>query len=201
MTVMQLAVGGFDRNFTYLATDGGESLLVDPTGDRGVVGRALETLEGTGLRYILVTHGHGDHVGLLDEVSRKFPDAEICGHPGNPYARRKLADNERLPFGAGEIEVLYTPGHSRDSVCYLADRRALFTGDTLFMDYVGFARKPESSLSSLRRIRKLPDTLTVYPGHDYGTVPFRTLAEEKRLNAFLNCPNLEEFQKLLKDMD
>ena len=201
MTVMQLAVGGFDRNFTYLATDGGEAVLIDPTGDPATVDPALAGLSGTRLRYILVTHGHGDHVELLDEVSRKYPDAEICGHPGNRYARRKLADNEVLELGGGRIETLYTPGHSRDSVCYFADRSSLFTGDTLFVDYVGFARKPEGLYSSLKRIAKLPESAVVYPGHDYGCVPHRTLAEEKRSNAFLNCPTLEEFKQQLKDMD
>ena len=158
MMVFQLAVGGFDHNFTYLGTDGGEALLIDPTGDAATVNSALEPLSGTRMRYILVTHGHADHVGLLDEVRRKYPEAEVCGHPGNRHANRKLADNEVLPLGSGGVAALYTPGHSRDSVCYLADRESLFTGDTLFMDCVGFARRPEVLYSSLKRLAKLPES-------------------------------------------
>ena len=201
MKVFQLAVGGFDHNFTYLGTDGGEALLIDPTGDAETVDAALENLPEVRMRYILVTHGHADHVGLLDEMRRRYPEAEVCGHPGNRYVSRKLADNETLPLGPGAVETLYTPGHSRDSVCYLANRAALFTGDTLFMDYVGFARKPEVLYSSLKRLAKLPESLTVYPGHDYGSVPHRTLAEEKRSNPYLNCATAEEFKTKLKDMD
>lgn len=201
MTVMQLAVGGFDHNFTYLGTDGGEAVLIDPTGDGKVVDSALAGVPGLRLRYILVTHGHADHVGLLDETVRKYPEAEVCGHPGNRYARRKLEDNEVLELGGSRIETLYTPGHSRDSVCYFADRSSLFTGDTLFVDCVGFARRPEGLYSSLKRLAKLPENAVVYPGHDYGSVPSRTLAEEKRRNVFFNCPTLEEFKQQLKDMD
>ena len=110
MSVFQLAVGGFDHNFTYLGTDGNEALLVDPTGDAGIVDAALETLPDVRLRYILVTHGHADHVGLVDAMRRKRPESEVCGHPGNRYAERKLADGETLPLGDGRIE---TPGSTR----------------------------------------------------------------------------------------
>ena len=201
MTVFQLAVGGFDRNFTYLGTDGGEALLIDPTGDAEIVNSALETLPNLRMRYILVTHGHADHVELVDAMRRRFPEAELCGHPGNRHAERKLADNETLELGGSRVETLYTPGHSRDSVCYFADRSSLFTGDTLFVDYVGFARRPEGLYSSLKRLAKLPESTTVYPGHDYGCVPHRTLAEEKRHNPFFNCPTLDEFKQQLEDMD
>ena len=201
MTITQLAVGGFDRNFTYLVTEGDEALLIDPTGEAAIVRSALAERPGLRVRDILITHGHGDHVELLDEMRKRFPEAEVCGHPGNRCAERKLADGEILPLGGSRIEALYTPGHSRDSVCYLANREALFTGDTLFVDYVGFARRPEILHSSLKRLAKLPGALIVYPGHDYGEVPFRSLAEEKRRNPFLNCPDPESFKQQLKDMN
>jgi glyoxylase-like metal-dependent hydrolase (beta-lactamase superfamily II) len=201
MRVMQLAVGGFDHNFSYLVADpDGEAVLIDPTGDLEVLRFAWLNARPR-VRYILVTHGHGDHVERLAEAREAFPDAEVCGHPGNRYVTRKLADGEVLAVGSGSIETLYTPGHSRDSACFLADGEALFTGDTLFMDYVGFARKPETLYSSLRRIAKLDGGITIYPGHDYGNVPHRSLAEEKRVNRFLNCPTSDEFKNQLKDMD
>ena len=202
MRVIQLAVGGFDHNFSYIVTAGnGECAVIDPTGDRDVLFPALAAIPEHQVRHILVTHGHADHTGLLAELVAAHPGAEVCGHPGNRYITRKLADGETLELGDSQITALYTPGHSRDAVCYLVDDEALFTGDTLFMDYVGFARHPESLYSSLKRIAKLGGDITIYPGHDYGGVPSRTLAEEKRCNPFLNCRDIEEFKNQLKDMD
>ena len=196
---MQLSVGGFDHNFSYAVGDG-ETALIDPTGAWQVISDALSENGMSTVRYILLTHGHCDHMEELETSKRTFPEAEVCGHPGNRAVSRKLADGETLPLGTSSIEVLFTPGHSADSVCYLCDNSALFTGDTLFVDCVGFARKPESLYSSLRRISKLPGNVTVYPGHDYGRVPFRTLAEEKRENPYLGLPTLEEFKIQLKEL-
>lgn len=199
MRVLQLSVGGYDHNFSYVLEDGGEAALVDPAGSWGMIRRELAVGGLLVLRYILLTHGHADHSEALEEAAHDFPDAEICGHPGNPAVQRRLADGEVLPLGGTSIEVLFTPGHSRDSVCYLFDRSALFTGDTLFVDCVGFARKPEALHDSLKRLAKLPGRTVIYPGHDYGRVPFRPLAEEKRENPYLGCSTLEEFKIQLKE--
>jgi len=201
MRVWQLSVGGFDHNLSYLVTaDGGEALLIDPTGSWDVIRTALAEAEVARLDHVFLTHGHADHVANIPEVKRLFPHVEVCGHPGNSVAERHLADGECLEAGGSTVEILYTPGHSRDSVCYLADRSALFTGDTLFIDSTGFARKPEGLYSSLKRIGKLPGSVTIYPGHDYGCVPFRKLEEEKRLNPYLACKTYDEFKIQLKEL-
>ena len=199
MRVLQLSVGGFDHNFSYAVGDD-ETALIDPAGSWQVICDALAGAGISQVRYILLTHGHSDHLEDLEAAKRAFPEAEVCGHPGNRAACRKLADGETLPLGSSSVEALFTPGHSPDSVCYLCDRSALFTGDTLFVGCVGFARKPESMYSSLKRLSKLPGNITVYPGHDYGSVPFRTLAEEKLDNPYLGCPTLEEFKVQLKEL-
>jgi len=60
--VRQLAVGGYDRNFSYLVTaDNGDAALVDPTGDCEVIRRAVAEAGAITPRYILLTHGHQDH--------------------------------------------------------------------------------------------------------------------------------------------
>ena len=200
MRLLQLAVGGFDHNFSYLLQSGTAAMLVDPTGSTDFLRSAIRDAGVTEVGYIRLTHGHADHYEALEAMKCDYPAAEICGHPGNPVASRRLQDGESLQCGDCRVDVLFTPGHSRDSVSYLVNDEALLTGDTLFVDYVGFARNPESLYSSLRRISKLPPTIVIYPGHDYGSVPYRTLAEEKNNNPYLCASSLSEFKIKLKDL-
>lgn len=201
--VRQLAVGGYDHNFSYLITaDDGDAALVDPTGDCEVIRRAIAAAGKITPRYILLTHGHQDHCECLGEARGYFP-AEVVGHATNPVSgKRSVFNGVKLPFGGGWIEVLGTPGHTRDSLCYrLSDDSALFTGDTLFVGCIGFCRSKDMYDSLTARILPLPDSITVYSGHDYGTVPFRTLGEEKKDNPYLNCPTLEAFRQQLRNLE
>ncbi len=200
--VRQLAVGGFDHNFSYLVTaSNGDAALVDPTGDAEVIRKAVAEAGAVTPRYILLTHGHLDHTQALGEVSVFF-DAPVIAHPIHPLAGKlRLTERTLLPFGDGGIQPVFTPGHSRDSVCYrLSDDSALFSGDVLFVGCVGFCRSKEMFQSLTKKILPLADSLVVYSGHDYGEVPFRTLGEEKKHNPFLRCSTLEEFKELLRQL-
>ncbi len=200
--VHQLAVGGFDHNFSYLiVAANGDAALVDPTGDAAIIEAAVNAAGAVTPRYVLLTHGHLDHTQALGEASVFFP-AEIIAHPNHPEAGKlRLRDGQQLPFGDGFIEAIFTPGHSRDSVCYrLSDNSALFTGDVLFIGEIGFCRSKEMYVSLMKKILPLADQLIVYSGHDYGTVPYRSLGEEKRRNPFLNCATLDEFKAELKNL-
>ena len=150
--VRQLAVGGFDHNFSYLVTaENGDAALVDPTGDAEIIRRAVEAAGAIVPRYILLTHGHLDHHQALGEAEGFFP-APVVAHPTNPMAGKfHLRDRQILPFGTAGIEALFTPGHSRDSVCYrLTDNSAIFTGDVLFVGCIGFCRSRDMYRSLTR---------------------------------------------------
>lgn len=201
--IRQLAVGGYDRNFSYLVTaDNGDAALVDPTGDCEVIRRAVEEAGGINPRYILLTHGHQDHCECLGEALGYFP-AEVVSHPNHPFSGKMTAGHGKtLPFGDGWFEAIATPGHTRDSVCYrLSDDSALFTGDTLFVGCIGYCRSKEMFDSLTKRVLPLPDSIVLYSGHDYGAVPFRTLGEEKKDNPYLNCPTLEAFREQLRKLE
>jgi len=201
--VRQLAVGGYDRNFSYLITaENGDAALVDPTGDCDVIRDAVAAAGTITPRYILLTHGHQDHSECIGEVRGYFP-AEVVSHPTHPLSGKVTVGNgKRIPFGdGGWIEAIATPGHTRDSVCYrLSDDSGLFTGDTLFVGCIGYCRSKEMFDSLTKRILTLPDSIVVYSGHDYGAVPFRTLGEERKDNPYLGCLTLEEFREQLRKL-
>ena len=100
------------------------------------------------------------------------------------------------------IETIHTPGHSPDSVCFIANEEAIFTGDTLFVSECGRTDLPggsnEDMYNSLVKIlRKMPDNLTVYPGHDYGPTKISEMGDEKRNNYTLKERTKVEFLKFM----
>ena len=100
------------------------------------------------------------------------------------------------------MSILHTPGHTEDSIC-LYDGKHLFTGDTLLIgscgrtDFVGGS--PKQMFRSLQSvILSLPPQTLIYPGHDYGDVPFRRLSVEERVNPALMVKSYAEFRRLLR---
>jgi hydroxyacylglutathione hydrolase len=195
MIFEQIPCGG-DRNFSYLLGDleSREAALVDPGyGPGELVERAR--VAGLRLVWILNTHGHSDHTGGNEEI-RELTGARLaasgCGdHP--------LKDDDRLYLGNLEIRVLHTPGHTRDSVCFLVSGK-LITGDTLFVGKVGGTHDSDSArleYESLRgKLCQLPPETEVWPGHDYGVRPSSTIGDELRENPFLLRTTFESFLDL-----
>jgi glyoxylase-like metal-dependent hydrolase (beta-lactamase superfamily II) len=102
-----------------------------------------------------------------------------------------------LALGTEKVKVIYTPGHTQDSIC-LYDGVDLLTGDTLFIGNCGRTDLPGGSTEQLFEslhniILKLPPSTRIYPGHDYGDVPSRKLGEEATLNPTLRVRSLGEF--------
>jgi glyoxylase-like metal-dependent hydrolase (beta-lactamase superfamily II) len=141
--------------------------------------------EGRGwlITRVLDTHVHADH------LSRSRRLAELVGATlhmpeGAPvsYPFSDLADGEVLEVGSAKLEAVRTPGHTPESTSYLLDRRALFTGDTVFLSAVGrpdldatpeVARQRARELyRSLRRLLALDPETLVLPGHTAEPVAF-----------------------------
>jgi hydroxyacylglutathione hydrolase len=198
LIVKQLVVGTM-ANFVYLLVDEKslEGAVIDSGWETEPIVRAA-TREGAKVKYVVATHEHFDHTSTLAELSQKL-GAKVVAHQNSPVVcDLRVADGQELKLGGKGVRVLHTPGHTEDSIC-LYDGREVFTGDTLFVGTIGkFDRmRAEAMYRSLNEvIMKLPDSTVVYPGHDYGDVPCRTLREEKATNPFLMAGDLRSFLSL-----
>lgn len=177
-----------------------DGLVIDPGGAPKAVVDACREL-GMTPAAILLTHGHFDHVGGVEGLLKSYPGLPVYAHPGDlsqPFApsdlfplgsaslssRKELYDNETLSIAGIELQVFYTPGHSKGSVVFRAED-SLFTGDTLFCGSMGRTDFPGGDvgemLASLKRLGALAGDCKVYPGHDRPT----TLDGERRSNPYM----------------
>lgn len=203
MTQIKSITLGELGNNCYLITDqaSGLSALVDCTDDskemRDFIGSAK-------LEYILLTHGHFDHIGGVAAISRDYgAKVVISAQDASMLSSGKaslsaffgikqdkitpdltVSEGSSLMLGETQIKVLATPGHTKGGVCYLL-KDCIFTGDTLFFCSCGRTDFPGGSskeiMQSLKRLAMLEDSLKVYPGHDRTS----TIAFEKANNPFM----------------
>ncbi len=201
--VIQLPVGGFDHNFSYIiyAVSNGDTAIVDPCGDVDMIKNALREFPRFQPRYILITHGHQDHVSGLSAVKKWF-EAPVMAHSRSGCGvKTPLSDRQQLQFGNGFIEAIFTPGHSPDSITFrLSDDSAIFTGDTLFIDWIGYCDAPTMFNTLQNIICPLPGSNIVYSGHDYGHEPFASLETEKTRNPYLAAKDFVVFKEALKNL-
>jgi len=146
-----------------------EAVVIDPVLPAD---KLLDQLVGLQVRWIVATHGHTGHLAGKDAV-RDATGATTAMHVADAKAFLRsadhyLADDEELTFGRFSMRVLYTPGHSPGSLCFLIGNH-LFTGDTLLAGGIGRER-PQTDLrkqlmSIGTRIASLPFNTAIYPGH------------------------------------
>lgn len=199
--LLQIPVGHMD-NFTYVIGDSGEALVIDPSWD---VDKVLEETLSKGLRVVAVgnTHHHFDHTKGNKEVANKT-GAKIYAHRNSPLHKDvTLEDGDEILVGKIKVKVIHTPGHTHDSVCFLAEGN-LFTGDTLFVSECGRVDLPGGSAEDLYhtffdKLLKLEDDIKVYPGHDYGNKPYSTIGEERRSNYTLKPRSKEQFIRFMQE--
>jgi len=190
--------------------------------------------ENLHLHFILETHAHADHLSGAQTLKNKYPKSQTAIGAritevqkvfknifqmsenfladGNQFDKL-LSDEEIFSAGTLKIKTIYTPGHTPACVSFLIGD-ALFTGDALFMPDLGTGRCdfPAGSATELYhsikdRIYSLPETTSIYAGHDYPNhrddIHFKsTVGEEKNNNAQLrNDTSLNDFLKIRKDRD
>lgn len=185
-----------------------ESVVVDPGGDVEVI-RDIITEKGLTLEAVMLTHGHVDHMGALEDLREIYgedlkvlaaaieqevlmvADYNLTGWTGKKYTTHA---NVMFKGKKQEFEILgekwyyiLTPGHTKGSCCfYLPTYNWLFAGDTLFQGSVGRSDLPtgnaEELMHSLNEVlMKLPDETQVFPGHG----PATTIGVERATNPYV----------------
>ena len=208
MKTSRIPSEGYGSN-CWLICDGdsGEYAIVDPSAPVEIVMAFLQKrgLEYGKMKYVLLTHGHFDHILAADDV-RDISHAPLAVHSADAqcltdsmkneykYFFRKelvmrpaeiiLKDSDQLYIGNNKIKVMHTPGHTPGSVCFITDD-SIYSGDTLFDMSVGRTDleggDPAELQNSLRRLAALDGDYTLYPGH--GSVS--TLEKQRLLNPYL----------------
>jgi glyoxylase-like metal-dependent hydrolase (beta-lactamase superfamily II) len=191
-------------NFSYVVADETtrEAAVVDPSFNADEIIR-LAVNQNLNIRYVIDTHHHGDHTAGNQDIKSHF-GAKIVAHELSTIDKDvSVADRDMIKLGNVIIKVLYTPGHTPDSICLLVDGK-LLTGDTLFVGECGRTDLPSGSskdmyASLFDKLMKLDDNVEVYPGHDYGSSPHSTIGEERRTNYTLKKRSLAEFVEFMKE--
>jgi glyoxylase-like metal-dependent hydrolase (beta-lactamase superfamily II) len=205
MKIAQIPVGSM-LNFSYIVYDEKNSIgtIIDPSWD---LEKLLVFLEKNNItaKYIINTHTHFDHILGNDHIS-EITKAKIIQHEKSTQKKgRSVVDHENISIGELNLEVLYTPGHSEDSICLIVNKESIITGDTLFVGNCGRVdlpgSNPEKMYDSLSKVANLDDSLVVYPGHNYGSTPTSTILNEKTNNPMLNFKSKEAFLKYMVNED
>jgi len=194
----------FSDNFSYVLADEavGEAVVVDSSYNVDEIVRVLKA-ENLRLKYVINTHGHSDHTDGNDELRSTFGGKIVAHRLSKVEHDVEVDDGDVIHVGAISITVMYTPGHTPDSVCLLVDDTILLTGDTLFVGECGRTDLPGGDPRSLydsffNKLLKLDDAVVVYPGHDYGPKPFSTIGEERMYNYVLQPRSLGEFISFMR---
>ena len=184
------------QNFLYFLGDDSskEVALVDAGWEAPAIRLEAERL-GLNITKILLTHGHPDHIDALEQILEYFPVPVYLSQEEAPYYRpnikelKNLRDQDTITIGAISVTCLHTPGHTPGGICFYTPGH-LLAGDTLFIDSCGRVDLPggdqDTLLKSIRsKIFPLPDETIIYPGHNYHSLPYDTLAHQKKTNPFL----------------
>jgi hydroxyacylglutathione hydrolase len=205
MEVKRLPLGIYQANCYILFDEKTkETAIIDPGGDFPKIKSFIEDNE-LKVKYIIITHGHGDHIGALGEL-KDYTNAVVCIHRednkmlkyskmnysaemGYPLvemsADKMLSDGDELILGDTKLSVIHTPGHSLGGICIYC-KGSLFSGDTLFACSIGRTDLAGGSMDEIinsikSKLLTLPDDTAVYPGHG----PSSTILIEKKRNPFL----------------
>lgn len=203
--IKQFIAGQLENNmYLVMDEDTKKAVLIDAT---ELIPEITDTVKqlGADVQYILLTHGHFDHIMGLNVLKKELnAEALICkddlvisdnineftrlfNWPDSkpPVYEKYIKDGDIIPVGNMNVKVIHTPGHTEGGVCYLIEDN-LFSGDTLFRGSVGRTDLFGGNFSKLsdsikNKLFKLDNDIKVFPGHG----PMTTIGYEKKYNEIL----------------
>lgn len=206
----------------YWIESDGEAIVIDPLREtEPYLAKAKE--RGVKIKYVLETHFHADFVSGHIDLAKATGATIVYGPTAETnYATHIAADNEMLQLGKIKIKVMHTPGHTPESTCYLLldeqnQPHAIFTGDTLFVGDVGRPDLLDGKMTkeelagmmfeSLKKLKALPDSVTVYPAHGPGSAcgknigkeTWSTIGQQKQTNYAMLITDKTEFIRTVTD--
>lgn len=203
--IKQFIAGQLENNmYLVMDEDTKKAVLIDATELIPEISDTIKQL-GADVQYILLTHGHFDHIMGLNDLKKELKsEAMICkddlvisdnineftrlfNWPDSkpPVYEKYIKDGDVITVGNMKISVIHTPGHTEGGVCYLIEDN-LFSGDTLFRGSVGRTDLFGGNFSKIsdsikNKLFKLDNDIKVFPGHG----PMTTIGYEKKHNEIL----------------
>ncbi|EGL38478.1 metallo-beta-lactamase domain protein [Parvimonas sp. oral taxon 110 str. F0139] len=204
MNIKRIVVGVYAVNCYIVYNDNKDGFIVDPGGDSDDIIKFVDE-EKINLEFILLTHGHADHIGAAKIIKEKYnlpiyasikekellKDSIINLSKSIPpfkgielIADKWLYDEEIIDFHGEKLSIMETPGHTVGSICILMDG-VLLSGDTLFRMSIGRSDLATGSfdeiINSVKKLYNLKKDYRVLPGHGAES----TLQFEKENNPFM----------------
>ena len=189
-------IGDPTNCYVIFDEDSKEIMVIDPAGDVDKIENLIKNVFKGKLKYIYLTHCHGDLIAGVNELKRRCGgkflflridseglnnvDINLSEYIGLPdielEADSRIDDNDLIHLGNLEFRVIYTPGHTAGSTSLYCEKgKCLFSGDTIFAGTWGRTDLPTSSRedimnSIVNKILVLPDDTFIYPGHGKATM-------------------------------
>ena len=200
MEIHELVVGPLKTNCYIVTSDMNHAVIIDPGFDAEKIAAKIREL-GAKPKFMLLTHGHFDHIGAVNALKKTFPemksvilaeDEDICLNPGLINEEIGVVTKPDMLFADGDIvklddldfKFMATPGHTKGCACIIVEDK-IFTGDTLFSRGYGrtdlYGGSTRDMKMSLKKIGAIEGDYEIYPAHG----PHSTLKTEKYANPYL----------------